>query len=569
MSQFKLNFRARLTLTLGALFLIMTFIASVILERVIEGNILRNNGQRLLNISYGVARVVASNLQEREREIKLLAKSAHLTNNSSDLREFSQQINAIQQSYPFYAWVGFANTQGVVESAASDLLVGKNVSSRPWFSGGKTGPFIGDLHDAVLLAKLLGAEDQSNPLRFIDFAAPVIDAKGELKGVVATHVHWNWMQNIVDGFLAKALKNDGVSVFVIDKSNKIISPLDAIGSVEPPNITKTTTPFQRAFWNDGVEYIYAFADIDSIAATNLNWRVVTRQPANFVGNAVRELTIVVIQVSAISLLVLFAISYWIARQISLPLEQLSHYADEVRTADEKVSWEVNSSVPELVVLSHSIQGMTERLFDVQDKLARTNIELEQTVEERTAELRAANKELELRANELNVLARIDQLTSIANRRAADEELTRLWNLFRRNFNVYSVILIDIDHFKRINDNYGHDVGDLTLQALAKILTSNSREVDTVARFGGEEFIVCLPDTDIIGAQHFAEKLCRSVAAQNFPEVGSVTISGGVASVLKQDANSLEIISRADVALYEAKNLGRNQIRIAKSAITDK
>ena len=308
MIRLSVTFRARLAIAFGALFLALTFIASLIVERVVAGNILRNNGQRLANISYGVARVVSSNLEEREREIKLLALSSHVTSTHIDYKELSHEINNLKQSYPFYAWIGYANANGVVESAANQMLEGKDVSSRPWFSQGKLGIFIGDLHEAVLLAKLLGTSDNSNPIRFIDFSAPVYDSNQRLKGVVATHVRWDWMQNIVDGFLSEPLKSEEILVFVVDKANKVISPMEAIGSVEVPTIPVTPMSFYKASWKDGVEYQYASTPIRTNTATQLDWRVVVRQPANYVGGAVNELKIVIIQISAICTLVILAIN---------------------------------------------------------------------------------------------------------------------------------------------------------------------------------------------------------------------------------------------------------------------
>ncbi|MBC3880237.1 diguanylate cyclase [Undibacterium sp. LX40W] len=543
----------------------MTIVSGLIIERVVAENILKNYGQRLNNISYGVAKVVASNLEEPEREIQLVAKSSHLATKVVNHAELNNEIRNLKDSYPLYAWIGYANNGGVVENAADDLLVGKDVSSRPWYSNGKRAPYVGDLHEAVLLAKLLGKGDDSNPLRFIDIAAPVFGENHSVKGVVAAHVHWKWMQHIIDEFLAKSLKDEQISVLIVDKSNNVISPLEAIGTIQAPVVPSLPSMFNRAFWKDGIEYQFSSMPIDSTTNTQLGWKVIARQPINQIDGAVFELNIIVIRIAASSLLVLFIISYWIAKQISLPLERLSKHADEIRVTGKRSAWKVRSNVPELNLLARSIQAMTERLFSAQESLAAANGKLEATVEERTAELQAANQQLKMRAEELHVLARVDQLTNIPNRRAANEELTRLWNFFRRKTSPYCVIILDIDYFKRVNDTYGHDVGDLTLQTLSKLLKENAREVDTVARFGGEEFLVCLPGTDILGATHVAEKPREIVQGYSFPHNGHLTISLGVAGCDISDGNETEIVTRADAALYEAKNEGRNQVRVAQMA----
>ena len=558
-----LNFRIRLTIAFGLLFLLMTLVSGLIIERVVTGNILRNYGQRLNNISYGVAKVVASSLSERDREIQLITKSSYLSSRNIDHLEINNEISNLKNSYPFYAWIGYANNKGIVESATDGILVGKDVSTRPWYTEGKLAPYVGDLHEAILLDKTLGKVNDSIPLRFIDFAAPVVGKDRTQKGVVAALIHWEWMQHIIDEFLAESLKSEQISVFIIDKSNNVISPLESIGVVEVPSIPSVPSTFNRSIWKDGVEYQYSSMPIDTGPSTQLGWKVISRQPINQINDAVFELKIVIVRIAALSLLVLFIISYWIAKQISLPLERLSKHADEIRLTGKKNVWKIRSTVPELNLLARSIQAMTERLFSAQESLTAANAKLEATVEDRTAALQAANEQLKIRAEELHALARVDQLTNIPNRRAANEELTRLWHFFRRKTSNYCVIIIDIDCFKRINDTYGHDVGDLSLQILAKLLKENAREVDTVARFGGEEFLVCLPGTDILGASHLAEKLRKIVESYQFPHITKLTISLGVAGCDILDENETEVVTRADVALYDAKALGRNQVRVAQ------
>ncbi len=123
----------------------------------------------------------------------------------------------------------------------------------------------------------------------------------------------------------------------------------------------------------------------------------------------------------------------------------------------------------------------------------------------------------------------------------------------------SLIIFDIDHFKKINDTYGHMVGDTVLQELSEVVRSNLRESEYFVRWGGEEFIVLLPGTSLRGALLVAEKLRRKVEEHNFSEVGHVTCSFGV-TALKTDDTIKSFLVRADEALYEAKRGGRNQVK---------
>ncbi|HFE44038.1 MAG TPA: sensor domain-containing diguanylate cyclase [Nannocystis exedens] len=157
-------------------------------------------------------------------------------------------------------------------------------------------------------------------------------------------------------------------------------------------------------------------------------------------------------------------------------------------------------------------------------------------------------------------ATTDGLTGLTNHRSFQERFAGLHALAERRGGKVSVILTDIDHFKRINDTYGHPVGDAVLRRVAAIFSGRSRKVDIVARYGGEEFVLVLPDTDARGAEIFANKLREEIGAQTMTaEQGQfqITISMGVAEYPSDGLSCSELIERADQALYYCKHNGRN------------
>ena len=159
---------------------------------------------------------------------------------------------------------------------------------------------------------------------------------------------------------------------------------------------------------------------------------------------------------------------------------------------------------------------------------------------------------------LKKLSITDKLTGLNNRIKIDEVLTYNLNMFQRYENLFSIIILDIDHFKKINDNHGHQIGDEVLKAFAKILKSNVRITDTVGRWGGEEFMIIASETESAEAVKFATNLKKKISDYDFPKVGRVTASLGVAGVDVGDSVE-DVVNRADMALYSAKESGRNRV----------
>jgi diguanylate cyclase (GGDEF)-like protein len=184
------------------------------------------------------------------------------------------------------------------------------------------------------------------------------------------------------------------------------------------------------------------------------------------------------------------------------------------------------------------------------------LRLEERVAERTRELRALNTRLES-------LSRIDPLMGIGNRRAMDDELSRMEERVRRYLRPYSVALVDIDYFKKFNAHYGHGAGDEALKKVASTIVEAIRSADSVFRYGGEELLMIFPESRQFGAKIAAQNVCSAVAelelAHQESPFGHLTISVGVAQENMVAPDWVKTVARADVALYCAKNAGRNRI----------
>lgn len=163
------------------------------------------------------------------------------------------------------------------------------------------------------------------------------------------------------------------------------------------------------------------------------------------------------------------------------------------------------------------------------------------------------------AQEENALT--DELTKLPNRRALAQRFLQEMQRARRHHNPIAFLMIDLDHFKQVNDTYGHLQGDAVLSELAQILVTGARESDVCARYGGEEFALILHETTEPGARTLAERIRAKVAAATFPGGLKLTISVGIAAT-DDPALFTQLIDRADQALYQAKQGGRNQVRVA-------
>jgi diguanylate cyclase (GGDEF)-like protein len=163
----------------------------------------------------------------------------------------------------------------------------------------------------------------------------------------------------------------------------------------------------------------------------------------------------------------------------------------------------------------------------------------------------------------------DQLTGLFNRRGFGEQSARSYANARRSKQLISVIAADIDHFKSVNDEFGHDIGDEALRHFASLLTDKRRASDIVARIGGEEFVLVLPGTDIREATAIADELCIRMATSPMVTDGRqivMTSSFGVATISDQDTSLTDVVIKADRALYRSKRAGRNRVDLESSQI---
>ena len=259
---------------------------------------------------------------------------------------------------------------------------------------------------------------------------------------------------------------------------------------------------------------------------------------------------------------MLSIVFWIADSFidSWYFEDQQTFYDSLIHPDKTEIWMRGLVVFLFIIFSLYAKNRIVKLTLLSRELMHYKDDLEKHVNERTMELNREIRERKKIENELKRLASTDSLTLLFNRRKFEELLEREIKLKNRTQIGFSILLCDIDNFKKLNDKYGHDVGDSVLREFSKLLTSLLRTTDIIARWGGEEFIILLPNTNGETAVGTAEKLRIGIESRQFPKAGKLTASFGVTNFLITDT-AVSAIKRADIALYRAKELGRNRVEI--------
>jgi len=235
----------------------------------------------------------------------------------------------------------------------------------------------------------------------------------------------------------------------------------------------------------------------------------------------------------------------------------SNYSSALEEVNQKLSDE-SLDIDEARAAIGDVMTNTQNMVE-------QNARLEEELNKSTEVMQELQRDLEMVKKE----ALTDGLTNLANRKAFDAEIIRIKKEAEDSGEPFCLIMMDIDHFKSFNDNYGHQVGDQVLRLVAKTLFDGVKGRDVVARYGGEEFAIILPETDLHGAVKVGDHLRKAVAGKEIinrnsgDKLGRITLSGGAAECVSSESID-DLVGRADKALYTAKHNGRNQVSAAKT-----
>lgn len=404
LSQFWLNSNLRRKLAIS--FGVSTFLLSIIFSLVVSAS-LKNHLQRekiifLQQIANELTNTFNRGLLERQQDIENMTVLRRFFNPSSDKKDRRLFLDKLQDSNKYYAWIGFANTKGIVEVATDNILEGENVSHRPWFIEGLKSTFIGDVHPAKLLAKKLPPLPNGEPLRFLDVAMPVYDEQGELKGVLAAHLSWNWIQDVQQSLMENIPDDQEIGILIIAKDGLVL--FDYSHTWEGKIVTYPPQDSVSAdLFNDDVYLISNQSSQKDFLVNDLGWRIIVRQPKSAVFKSIEILQKKILFGGLFLASIFSLIGWYFANSLTQPLLDLTSYAEKIRSGDRTLLKTINKhkyyqQKNEISLLYNSFEELITSLIEKEKELQKTNKELEEKVQLRTKDLIKA-KEIAEKANQ--------------------------------------------------------------------------------------------------------------------------------------------------------------------------
>jgi diguanylate cyclase (GGDEF)-like protein len=351
-------------------------------------------------------------------------------------------------------------------------------------------------------------------------------------------------------------------VYLVGRGAEVLLRLPGSGERERhprPLPAEDDPPVVEDYTDEGGAHVVGGA----VAFTRFGWTIVVEEAYD---EAFAPVVVVIREILGINLaivLVFGLIAYQIARSIVRPILALSDGALRIATGETDVEIPGASSGDEIGVLTRAFNEMASRLREKQNELEESRLQ----VEEANSRLIAQNQELQRVSEVFQQLSITDDLTKLHNHRFFQNHLPREIKRSERTGEPLSLILIDIDDFKELNDRFGHAVGDAVLRKVSEVMNRAVREMDLLARYGGEEFALLAGQTDLEGVIALAEKIRLAVSRSCFSVVDvdgtkhiSITVSCGVA---QYRGDEKAFFNEADRALYRAKRSGKDCVCIAE------
>ena len=392
---------ATLVLTLGLVELIGS--AS---SRQIEADI----GQSLAELAFQTTDKLDRGMYERYREVQLLAERYEIAENDVPIVRKREVLASMQDTYPYYAWIGLTDTSGKVKVATKGMLEGADVSKRPWYAAAYREDHLTDVHEAVLLAKLL-PNPTNEPKRFFDVAFPYRDKDGKILGILGTHLSWQWARDIDDSVLKPLANRKSVETIIVSRNGRVLLGPDQYKDVVLPltsfDASRTKkNGYVTEMWPDGKRYLVGYSQSQGYRAyPGFGWTVLVRQNLDDAYRPVYRLKSRIIWGGVLASIIVSLLLWFIARRVTGPLRTITHHANELRHGKAACMPAIDSHLNEVSILEKAINALLVNLQHKEAGLREMNATLESRVQARTEDLSKAVAETQI--GERRVRAIID------------------------------------------------------------------------------------------------------------------------------------------------------------------
>jgi PAS domain S-box-containing protein len=392
--RFLSGLRARLALAFCLLSVILTLALLALVERRAIGQLENQIGEGLADLAVQTSDKLERGMFERYREVALIADRPSLTDPSYDNARLTRTLRRVQETYNYYEWIGITDVDGKVKASGNGLLVGADVSARPWFRQGLAGGYAGDVHEALLLDKLLPA--QKEPRRFVDVAFPYADAEGRVQGVLGAHLSWNWARDVERSVVGSAVRKAPLQALILNGEGRVLlGPSALVDKVLDLESIRRARKARRGDhlverWPDGRQYVVGYQKGAGYANyPGLGWVVLVRQDVTEAYAPVRELRWHALWSGAALALLFSLVGVWVARGITRPLARLADAATLLRQGGTTPIEARPGDYAEIRALGRSLNALVTDLEARRGQLQGLNGTLEELVEARTRELRGA------------------------------------------------------------------------------------------------------------------------------------------------------------------------------------
>lgn len=394
----------------AAVTLLLTFVTLQLVGATLTKEVKTDIGRNLAELAFQTTDKLDRGMYERYREVQLMAERHEITDPGVPAATKRAVLEGMQNTHPYYAWIGLTDNRGTVKISSKGLLENKNVSARPWFSGAYEGVHLHDVHEAVLLAKLL-PNTGGEPKRFFDIAFPYKAADGRILGIFGTHLSWQWAADVERSVLRPLAERKAVDTLILSKEGVVL-----LGPKEYAEKRLDQQSFRQALrvksgsvvedWPDGKRYVVGYSQsVGYDSYPGLGWVVVVRQPLEEAFRPVDDLRKRILWAGMGAAALVFLIVWAFARTITRPLGTLTRQADALRENHAQQLAPVRTRLTEVQILQRALNALLTKLLANEQGLRELNTTLETRVAQRTQELYAAVEET--RKGERRVKAIID------------------------------------------------------------------------------------------------------------------------------------------------------------------